>query len=369
MIKLIYTIQQLAHGGAETSLLDICTHIDKDKFDVTIISIQRGDIIVERFKQIEHIKVIELNHKSRYHPFIIPQLIYHFIKIKPDVIHSNLCVADIYTRIAALFSRVKIVFTTHAPVLKSNIFYKIDSLTSKLNTKMIANSIYAKNLFLSFNYSTEKKVEIIPLGLNFNKFKTATLNKAEFFQKYSLPENAKIITFVGSFKVEKGHIYLLQAIQKLIHTNPDYYFFLVGTGKLLDEKKTTSRNYNIDKNTIFTGVQENVGCILSNSDIFVSPSIAESQGIALIEAMYFKVPVVAFNSAAVPEIVKDNQTGFLVNIYDVETLSKRVNEVMKMKLSNDQKLTKITDTAYEFVLDRFSIENTVKTLEDLYTRL
>jgi len=390
-IKILYTIQYFYYGGAEISLYDICKHINKDRFDVTVITLLKGDSFEVVFKKNPNINIINFDYNSRYHPLIIPRLIKHFLTIKPDITHSNMIIADIYTRLAGLFSKSKKICTLHASVLKKNIFYKIDRITARFNTMLIANSEWTKSFYTKNKYSSESKIVVIPLGVNFNKLNQPLISKNEFFSRYNLPMNAKIISFIGSFKAEKGHMLLLQSIKKLIETNPEYIFFFAGKGVLLDYYKNKAEELQVNYNIIFMGNVDNVSELLSFSDLFVSPSLAESQGIALIEAMYFKVPVIAFNVDAVPEIVINNTTGFLVDLHDVKNKDKlierfinkdfsveeidinnlvdKIREVMQLMNTNESILVRIVDNAYNFVVEKYTINNTVSRLEEYYDTL
>lgn len=368
-IKIVYTLSQIAYGGAETSLLDICQFINKSIFDITLISILEGDSLEKKFENIPNLSIITLNYKNRLNPLIIPKLIMLFNKIKPDIIHTNLHVANTYSRLAGFFFKAKLITTAHTVIYKNNFFYKIEKITSLLNTKIIANSEFTKKFLIRNNYISENKIEIIPLGVNFNKLKKTSLTKNIFLKKYNLPINAKIITHIGSFKKEKGHQFLLDAIGKLIQANPDFYFFLVGKGSLLEDIKLTSKKLGINDNVIFTGNLNNVSDILTFSDLFVNTSIAESFGVAIIEAMYFKVPVIAFNVDAIPEIVLDDVRGVLVDMCDVLSLATKIQEILIMKELPDNNVSKMVVQAYEYVSKEFTIENTVSKLEDFYIKI
>jgi glycosyltransferase involved in cell wall biosynthesis len=259
---------------------------------------------------------------------------------------------------------------------------------------MIANSEWTKNLILKHNYSKSNKIHIIPLGSDFEKITKSDRTKTDFFSKYNLPENAKIIVYTAaSFKPEKGHIYLLEAMKRIIAEDSNIFLFLLGQGiyasAYFEYMKVFAQKNNIDKNIIFTGVLEKICDVLNFADLFVSPSLAETQGIALIEAMYVKLPVVAFSVDAVSEIVIENETGFpvkltnestknntIMNMYnfdfnvdnnDIENLFNKIKEVLNKLNTTEQ--DRIIKNAYEMVLNKFEINITIKKLEDFYKGL
>jgi len=390
-IKIIHVMQSLIQGGTENSVLDICSHMNKDDFDITVIALLMGNSIEDHFRAIRGLHIIKLDFRNRFNPLILFQLIRHIRRINPDIIHSHSPYPDIYTRFAALFTTAPSVSTTHNSRFRISFLHIINIITSFLHTKIIANSHFSKKKWVRMWYSSEKKYVVIPLGVDFNKFQPPPRSKKDFMQIHKLQENAMLITSLAFFRPEKGHIYLIKAMQKIIARNPNYYLFLGGDGPMLSYMKAKAVEHCIENNVIFAGRCSNIGEVLSHSDIFVSTSLAETQGLAIAEAMYFKVPVIAFSVDAIPEIVIDNQTGFLidlqdndnkeklikrftkkdfrVNMTDVDNLSQKIINVLQMKSTNDERLQTIIDTAYQMVTEIYEISHTVKELEDFYLRL
>ena len=151
----------------------------------------------------------------------------------------------------------------------------------------------------------------------------------------------------------------------LIKQNSKIYLILIGDGELLFEMQRLSEKLQIAGNLRFVGKKNNIAEFLNIMDIFVMPSISESFGISVLEAMYMKVPVVAFATEALPELVKDGETGILIDKADTFQLSNAVNE-----LYNDNELKEhLIQKAYDFVKNRFSIKFTTNELELFYSEI
>jgi len=390
-IKLIHVMQSLIRGGTENSVLDICKYMDKDIFDVTVIALLAGDTLEENFREIEGIHIIKLDYKNRFNPIILVKLIQHIRKIRPDILHSHSPYPDIYTRIAALFSKAPSLSTTHNSRFRISFLHIINIISSHLHSNIIANSHFSMKKWTKMWYSSMKKYTVIPLGVDFQKLNKITMSKSEFYRHYNLRDNARIITSLAFFRPEKGHIYLLYALQKIITRNLNCYLFLGGDGPTFEYMKAKTTDLGIENNVIFAGRCSNIGEVLSYSDVFISTSLAETQGLALAEAMYFKVPVVAFNVDAIPELVIDTKTGFLVDLKDdsckertikrftkgdfridmadVDNLSQKLIDVLQMQSINDEALNNIVDNAYTMVMEKYDIVHTVKNLETFYLQL
>jgi colanic acid/amylovoran biosynthesis glycosyltransferase len=177
---------------------------------------------------------------------------------------------------------------------------------------------------------------------------------------------------MASFVRQKGHMFLLKSLIKLKSYDCNYKLTIVGEGVLEKEIKdfvvenSLSANVEFKKNIPY-GTPEMVNEYYS-ADIYLQPSVTtsknEKEGIpgALIEAMASGLPVISTYHAGIPFIVKDNETGLLVNEWDIEGLSNCI-----LKLVSDSELRKrLGKSAQEFVLKELDCNNKAKELEDIY---
>jgi glycosyltransferase involved in cell wall biosynthesis len=102
--------------------------------------------------------------------------------------------------------------------------------------------------------------------------------------------------------------------------------------------------------------------LLYNSDIFLYPSIWEGFGLSLIEAMVFGIPVITTRVSAIPEIIIDNKTGFLINEGDYKELANKIIYI----LSNKKNIYNIKKNAIKHVLNKFKLDEKVDELVITY---
>ncbi|MCL1827838.1 MAG: glycosyltransferase family 4 protein [Candidatus Cloacimonetes bacterium] len=398
-IKILYTISHLFYGGVEVSLYDLCRFIHKNDFEIVILSLLQGTALEDKFESLEGVKLVKLNIKNKYNPLIIPKIIYHIYKEKPDIIHSNLTVADIYTRLSSLFFSIKTISSARNPLIRDTFLYKVDRWTSKINTKLIANTQWMKKHILKLGYSAENRINIIHSGIDFSKFSKAneTQSKEDFLHKYHIPQDAVIMSYVASFNPMKAHIYLFYLVKKLLDDKKQVYLILIGLGnspinrKMFDYFKALCEKWKINQNVIFVGELHNPRDVLEHTDIYISSSLAESQGRAILEAMYLKKPVIAFDVDAVREIIIEDKTGFPVTLHnekakydtinsmydfdfnidqiDVDNLYRRTIEVIDLISQSDSKLIEIIENAHKLAVDEYSIEIITAQHEELYKEM
>jgi N-acetyl-alpha-D-glucosaminyl L-malate synthase BshA len=119
---------------------------------------------------------------------------------------------------------------------------------------------------------------------------------------------------------------------------------MVGDGPERVYCEQLCRDLEICENVRFLGKQDAVEEILSVSDLFIMPSESESFGLAALEAMACKVPVITSNAGGLPELIINGVTGFMDNVGDIEAMAAHAIYILK----DDKQL----DTFKESALNR-----------------
>ena len=192
------------------------------------------------------------------------------------------------------------------------------------------------------------------------------------------PDNINpIILTVGRLEKRKGIPELLKMIPKVLDKYPNTEFIIVGKdnsnndGFFRETQMTypeyfASENKNISEKVKFLGYvnEESLEDKYSNADIVLLPSIFESFGMTYIEAMSYGKPVVAFDSGSASEVIKNNETGVLVEKGNVDDLAETVLEILKDNNRRDEMGVK----ARIHVENNFSVENMINTSLEFYRR-
>ena len=97
------------------------------------------------------------------------------------------------------------------------------------------------------------------------------------------------------------------------------------------------------------------------ADLFLLPSETESFGLAALEAMACKVPVISSNTGGIPEVNEHGFTGYLSNVGDVDDMAKNAISILK----NDETLSKFKANAYKQAM-KFEMKEILPMYEDLY---
>jgi len=299
--------------------------------------------------------------------------IFHFFgKLKNfDIVHvqygTNGKPLDILKKIGFFPPKLIVSFHGHDVyfpingIIENNGFY--DDLF-KYADKLIANTAYLKNLLIELG-SPAGKIETIPVAVNTNFFKPGKL-------EINTSETIKIIT-VGRLEIFKGQHLGIECISKLVKNGYNVYYTIVGTGSQEEVLKNLIKEYSLNNYISTTGrkSQEDIKELLQNHDIFLMTSITdpdygvESQGLVTAEAQACGLPVIGFDSGGVKYTINDGETGFIVPEFDVDAMTKRIEEL----IDNVKFRQKMGKEAVIYVENHFSQNQINDIWSDTYNAL
>ena len=121
---------------------------------------------------------------------------------------------------------------------------------------------------------------------------------------------------------------VIHVFKKIKETIPSK-LLMVGDGPERANNEKLCRELGIVDDVRFLGKQDAVEEILSVSDLFLMPSESESFGLAALEAMACKVPVVATNVGGIPELIVNGVTGFMSNVGDIDNMAKNALYILE----------------------------------------
>jgi 1,2-diacylglycerol 3-alpha-glucosyltransferase len=213
-------------------------------------------------------------------------------------------------------------------------------------------------------YQIETPIHVIPTGLNLDKFKKrySVEEKKAFRSKIGGSENDYIITYVGRIAKEKSIDVVINGMKELVEINKNVKFLVVGAGPELEELQEQTERLKLSDYVIFFGKVANqlVPEIYGLSDMFVSASLTETQGLTFIEALASGLPVFARKDDVLDELVFDQETGFY--FANPKEFANRVD--MYTKLSTEEK--SIIENNTQRVVEKFDRLTFAKKVSETY---
>jgi len=139
---------------------------------------------------------------------------------------------------------------------------------------------------------------------------------------------------------------------------------MVGDGPLQNDARKLSKDLGISDKVIFVGNSNEIHRILCFSDLFLLPSETESFGLAALEAMLHKVPVISSNAGGIPEVNKQGFSGYLSDVGDIVDMADNAISILK----SDERLNIFKKNAKEQA-DNFDVNAIVPIYEAIYERV
>jgi N-acetyl-alpha-D-glucosaminyl L-malate synthase BshA len=206
-------------------------------------------------------------------------------------------------------------------------------------------------------FDIQKDIRVITNFIDMSRF---SLKPKDHFKKAIAPEGEKILVHTSNFRRVKHAQDVVRIFAKVNAVIPSK-LLMVGDGQDRPECEQLARDLGVSQNVRFLGKQDAVEEILSVSDLFLMPSQSESFGLAALEAMACKVPVVSTNTGGLPELNVEGVTGFLRDVGDVDGMAERAIYI----LEDEERLAKFKENALEHART-FELSNILPQYEAMY---
>lgn len=258
------------------------------------------------------------------------------------LIHAHLAYASIWGALASRITGIPCVATLHvAPSgMGGRQGIRETLLVHALNRwskRVIAVSGSAREAWIERGLKPSK-LAVVPNGIEVEAFKPGC-------------RNGKVVTTVSVLREGKGIEVLLDAVPLV----PDAQFVIVGDGPLREKLQGGDR-------VTWTGFRRDVPELLSQSDVFVLPSLGDAYPTVLLEAMAAGLPVVSTRVGGIPEIVEDGRTGILVPPGNPTALASAISGL----LDSPEKREALGRAARAEAESRFSTQAWVEKLRQVY---
>lgn len=188
------------------------------------------------------------------------------------------------------------------------------------------------------HFEITKDIKVIPNFIDFSRF---SLQAKDHFKKAIAPNNERILIHTSNFRKVKRTADVIRIFEKVQAVIPSK-LLMVGDGPERAYDEQLCRTLNICENVRFLGKQDAIEEILSVSDLFLMPSESESFGLAALEAMACRVPIITTNAGGIPELNVDGFCGYMSDVGDVESMANHAIEILK----DDAVLKQFKDNAF-----------------------
>lgn len=375
--KIIYVIDDLQIGGAAKVVLDICSSVDLDRYDISIYLMGDRMHMLESYSLDPRIAIrtfgIEFDQDFSFWAYLSRGLrpsvsSENFRKVleaaevdQPDLLHVHLMPRDL--NIGILIRErtgCALLYTQHL----SNFSYQ--SLGTKL-LGLILRLTYRKYDIIAVSTSvrdeivenklvgTKRTLFLIENKLNLESF-VPTLR--------STRQNLRVV-YVARISSSKGHEDLLRAWTILQEEAPGTKLILVGPDGMDGQVQFLAKELNVAASVEFVGPHHRVVEVLNDSDIAVFPSHQEGLPLALLEKMAMQLPVIVSDIPSLLSIVEDNENGLVFRCRDSTHLAQK----LAMLIRDPDLRKRLGEKGRKTVEERFGSRNIALPNEAVYEEI
>lgn len=174
---------------------------------------------------------------------------------------------------------------------------------------------------------------------------------------------SSLIGYVGRLAPEKGVDTLLRAMPEVLLHLPDARLVVIGDGSERQYLESLTQSLSLNASVTFIGARYDASQLMYALDVLVMPSLTEGYGLTAVEAMAAARPVIASNVGALPEVVEDGRTGYLVPPCDPNALARRIVDVL-----NNPVRAKAMGEAGKQKIEEWTPAKAAEAVEVLYRR-
>lgn len=343
------------YGGTPRKILDLIDHSNNNSF---LYVYYKNHQECKNYFDTNCVKILEGYYGKNIYKHIV-HLLRFIDENSIHIIQTQFFMGEILGTIIKYFRpQLKVIVTFEGSASAVGIRKFISNIAYKnIDAYIYISKFVKKEKENKFPILKQKESRVIYNGVT-KRTKLNTLN---------INLNHIALVDVASLIELKNTSILVDAMDILINIlkRQNIYLYLVGEGDFRQSIEKQIKEKKLTKNIFLLGKQEDIGEILDQCDIFVHPCYMEGFGIAVVEAMLAKKPIIAANSGAHSELIEHNISGLLIDPFNAQKWADAIIDMIE----DNQLSKKFASNAMSKASISFSIKNCVKNHEEFYSKL
>jgi glycosyltransferase involved in cell wall biosynthesis len=283
---------------------------------------------------------------------------------KPDVVHSHMLHANLMARALRLFVPVPaLVSTIHNIYEGGPLWMAAYRLTNRVVDQMTIISEVAADRFIREGIVPRRLLRVVPNGVDSELFREVSADARVAIRRSLGLEDEFTWLAVGRFEIAKDYPNMLRAFDQVRERHPRSVLLLVGRGSLQAEAEELTQALGLAGPVRFLGIRDDVREIMSAADGYVMSSAWEGMPMVLLEAAAAGLPIVATRAGGNEEVVRDEESGFLVPPRASDLLAKAMLRLME---SSEAQRRSMGQQGREHIRANYSLSRVVEWWEGIY---
>ncbi|MBX9677906.1 MAG: glycosyltransferase [Gemmataceae bacterium] len=349
--RVVHVSLGLDVGGQERLLVEFARHADREKFDLTFVSLTSRGIIADAIDEARW-PVLALGERPGFSVgrfFRVGRLLR---SLEADILHTHDDGPLVYGSLGGRLGRVGRHVHTHHHGLLPNVSRRQQRLAG-----------WAARLTYAFVCVSEDSARQMTAG-GVPVRKIRTLHNGIDLDRFSFQGSnpAGPVVTVARLSPEKAIENLLRAAAIVVASDRSFRLEIAGDGQCREDLHRLTRELKLEDHVTFLGEIRDVPALLARASLFVLPSRTEGISLTLLEAMARGLPVVTTRVGGNPEVVDDGKTGFLVPSQDPAELAVAILR-MRADPAESQAMGRLGRHRVE---THFDVRRMIRDYEELY---
>ena len=366
MPRLTILTTSLARGGAEAQVVLLARSLRARGWRVEVISMLQPESHAEDLAR-AGIPVHSLRMRGGVpDPRAIFRLAGLLRQSNPHVLHCHMVHANLLGRAVRLLVSVPVVICTAHSVREGPRWlewgYRITDSLCDLTTNVCRAGV---EQYRRAGAVPHGKITFVPNGLDGNAYARTAVARREVRAKLGLNGHFAWLA-IGNLRKAKDYPMMFQALAALANHPREHRLLIAGVGVLEEELRNLVVQWNLSSRVHWLGGRTDVSHLTSAADAFVMSSSIEGTPMALLEAAAGELPAVATRVGGIPDVVKDQCTGYLVSPGDVPALAGAMDRLMRL---SENELLNMGRAARQRVLSTHDIQTVVAEWDGIYKQL
>ena len=351
--------------------------LESGRCNVSVATLDREGILLEEVERLGLKEVPEFRLNSFYDLHFIRQVMrfaQYLKKREIDVIHTHDFYTNVFGMAAAALARVPVrIASRRESANRSTTQRFVERCAYRAADAVVANCEDISEQLRKEGVPA-RKVRTIYNGLELARVQSPTAQRSEVLKSLNLPDSARYVTMMANMRAHvwhpepvcfKDHPTFLRAAKRVLESVPEAAFIIAGEGELKEVTQDLTQTLGIADRTFFVGRCEDVGAMLSISDVCVLSSVSEGFSNAILEYMAAGRPVVSTDVGGAREAIVHGETGYLVPAGDHERMA---DHIISLLLQPDNARS-MGECGRRRVSDKFSSLKQLQNVESLYNEL
>lgn len=351
--------------------------LESGRCNVSVATLDRDGILLEEIERLGLNEIPEFRLNSFYDLHFIRQVrrfAQYLKKREIDVVHTHDFYTNVFGMAAAALARVPVrIASRRESANRPTIQRFVERCAYRAAHAVVANCENVGEQLRKEGVPAQK-VRTIYNGLDVARVQSSAEQRSDLLKSLNLPESARYVTIMANMRAHvwrpkpvcfKDHPTLLRAAKRVLERVPEAGFIIAGEGELKEATQDLAQTLGIAERTFFIGRCQDVGAMLSISDVCVLSSVSEGFSNAILEYMAAGRPVVSTNVGGAGEAIVHGETGYLVPAGDHERMAEHIISL----LLQPESARSMGERGRRLVNDKFSSLKQLQNIESLYNEL